>query len=234
VHQSPIPPFYFSRKIGAIVPHPVLEIATTRYHPKAGWIGGFVDDKAKHVLVTCRCGKVSFSAAGSPILTASCHCTDCRRAGELFEQLPSAPPVLDADGGTPVVLYRKDRVACRTGREYLEERRLSSSSPTRRILATCCNSAIFLDFTKGHWLSLYRARVCGDAPPLEMRVMTKDRRAGVMLGDDVANYAGYPGKFILKQIAAWIAMGFAKPDIGLNDIPRSTFGDAASQKVGHA
>jgi hypothetical protein len=38
----------------------------------------------------------------------------------------------------------------------VEEHRLKPDSPTRRVVATCCNSAMFLDVTKGHWLSMYR------------------------------------------------------------------------------
>jgi len=45
-----------------------------------------------------------------------------------------------SDGGTDYVLYRKDRVQCVTGQEYLEEHRLKPDSPTRRVIATCCNS----------------------------------------------------------------------------------------------
>ncbi|HEY2071625.1 MAG TPA: hypothetical protein VGG48_18845 [Rhizomicrobium sp.] len=180
-------------------------------------------EQSKPFSLTCGCGKVSFHAAGSPIVTAACYCADCRNAGGFFERLLSAPSLLDANGGTPIVLYRKDRVMCVAGLEYLAAYRLSPDSPTRRVLATCCNTALFLDFTKGHWLSLYRSRLSPNAPPLEMRVMTKDRRAGIVLPNDVPNYEGYPGKFMLKLIAAWIAMGFRRPDMGLNDIPRSTF-----------
>ena len=105
------------------------------------------------------------------------------------------------------ILYRKDRVQCVMGLEHLEEHRLKPESPTRRVVATCCNSAMFLDFTKGHWLSMYRNRFPTGAPPLEMRVMTKDRRASVVLADDVPNYSGFSGKFMLKLLAARIAMG---------------------------
>ncbi len=105
------------------------------------------------VAVACQCGKVIFSATRPPILAASCYCSSCQQAGQAFENLPSAPPpVMDADGGTPMVLYRKDRVRCETGKEHLEERRLKPDSPTRRVIATCCNAPMFLDFTKGHWL----------------------------------------------------------------------------------
>src|SRR5262249_16982520 len=99
--------------------------------------------------------------------------------------------------------------------QYLEERRLKPDSPTRRVIAKCCNSAMFLDFTKGHWLSMFRNRFPTGAPPLEMRVMTKERRLGVELADDLPNYSGHSGKFMLKLITAWIAMGFRRPEITL-------------------
>jgi hypothetical protein len=101
------------------------------------------------------------------------------------------------------------------GQKYLEERRLKPDSPTRRVLATCCNSAMFLEFTKGHWLSIYRNRFPNGAPPLDMRVMTKERRIGVQLADDAPNYTGRSGKFMLKLIATWIAIGFRRPQISL-------------------
>jgi hypothetical protein len=55
---------------------------------------------------------VKFEVVGPPILTASCYCTSCQEAGRRFEQLASAPPVLDSDSGTGLILYRKDRVQC--------------------------------------------------------------------------------------------------------------------------
>lgn len=174
------------------------------------------------VAVTCQCGTVILCASRSPILAASCYCSDCRRAGQEFESLASAPKVLDAEGGTPIVLYRKDRVRCETGKEYLEEHRLKPDSPTRRIIATCCYSPMFLDFTKGHWLSIYRKRLPNNVPPIEMRIMTKERRPDATLADDVPNYDGYPGIFMLKLILAWVAMGFSRPDMGLRNIPRFT------------
>jgi hypothetical protein len=165
----------------------------------------------------CRCGKVKLAAAGRPILAASCYCASCQEAGRRFEQMAAAPSVLNPDGGTDYVLYRKDRVHCVTGQEYLEEHRLKPDSPTRRVIATCCNSAMFLDFTKGHCLAMYRNRFPPGAPPREMRVMTKDRLSGVALVDDLPNYDGHSGKFMVRLIAAWIAMGFRRPDITLGE-----------------
>ena len=169
----------------------------------------------ERLLARCQCGKVKFEAAGPPILTCCCYCTSCQEAGRQLEQLASAPPVRDPDGGTDMILYRKDRVQCASGRQYLEEHRLKPDSPTRRVVAKCCNSAMFLDFTKGHWVSMFRNRVPTDPPPLEMRIMTKERRVGVELSDDLPNHHGRSGKLMLKLIAAWIAMGFRRPEIPL-------------------
>ena len=100
-----------------------------------------------------------------------------------------------------------------TGQEHLQEHRLKPESPTRRVIATCCNSAMFLDLTKGHWLALYRNRCPAGAPTPEMRIMTRDRRAGVLLADDLPNYAGFSPKFMVRLVAAWIAMGLRRPEI---------------------
>ena len=62
---------------------------------------------------------------------------------------------------------------------------------------------------------MFRNRIPTGAPPLEMRVMTKERRVGVELAGDMPNYSGHSGKFMLKLIAAWIAMGFRRPEITL-------------------
>jgi hypothetical protein len=167
----------------------------------------------KSLTASCRCGTVALEVAGASIMRAACYCASCQEAGRQIEQMPGAPPVLDADGGTDVVLYRKDRVRCVRGGERMEARRLKPESPTRRMVATCCNSAMFLDFTKGHWLTLYRGRLPEPLPPLEMRVMTADTREGVVLPENVPTYAARSGKFMLKLLAAWVRMGFRTPKV---------------------
>ena len=165
------------------------------------------------LIASCRCGGVTLEAVGAPIVTAACYCASCQEAGRRIELLPGAPPVLDADGGTAFILHRKDRVRCATGGERLEAHRLGPQATTRRMVASCCNSAMFLEFSGGHWLSLYRDRFGDDAPPLQMRTMTRDRRDGVELPDDVPNLATHSGRFMWKLLAAWIAMGLRRPKV---------------------
>jgi hypothetical protein len=149
---------------------------------------------------------------GKSIVIAVCYCKSCQEAGRVLEGFPFAPAVL-GPGGTEYVLYRKDRVRLVRGAEHLEEHRLKPESPTRRVRAKCCQAAIFLDMTKGHWLSIYRARFLKDAPRVEMRLMTKERPAGSTLTDDVPNHPGHSGKFILRLFGAWLAMGLRTPKL---------------------
>lgn len=163
--------------------------------------------------VRCGCGKVELQIVGAPILRGICYCASCQEAGRRYQTAPGVDPVLAEDGGTDYVLYRKDRVRCVRGGDLLEERRLKPDSPTRRMYARCCGTAMFLDFTKGHWLTVYRGRLPDDIPPPTVRLMTAERPEGVILPDDMANYPGRSGTFMLKLLRAWMAMGFRRPAI---------------------
>lgn len=172
-------------------------------------------------LAACRCGLVALHIEGPPLAHVACYCGSCQEAGRLIGQLPGAWPVLGLDGGTDYLLFRKDRLRCTQGSERLEELRLRPDSPTRRIVAGCCNTAICLDFRKGHWLTLYRSQVGGEVPPLQMRVMTAERREGVALPRDVPAYRGHAGKLMWKLLATWAAMGFRVPNVsGIPEQPR--------------
>jgi hypothetical protein len=152
--------------------------------------------------------------SGEPIFRGICYCASCQEAGRRHQAASNADTIMAADGGTDYVLYRKDRVRCLTGGDLLEERRLKAGTPTRRMFARCCNTAMFADFTKGHWLSVYRGRLPQDIPPATIRMMTADKPDGVVLPDDgIANYPGQSGKFMLKLLGAWMAMGFRRPAV---------------------
>ena len=88
----------------------------------------------------------------------------------------------------------------------LRSYKLRDESSTKRVVAACCNSPMFLEFEKGHWLSIYRTALRGDLPSLDMRVHTKSKPAGSVLPNDVPSYPGYSAKFMAKLFAAWIAM----------------------------
>jgi hypothetical protein len=167
----------------------------------------------ERTLAPCRCGKVELEIVRAPILRGICYCASCQEAGRRYQATAGVESVLAEDGGTDYVLYRKDRVRCVQGGDLLEERRLKPDSPTRRMYSRCCNTAMFVDFTKGHWLTVYRGRLPNDMPPATMRMMTAKRPEGVILPDDMANYPGLSGIFMLKLLRAWMAMGFRRPAV---------------------
>jgi hypothetical protein len=156
---------------------------------------------------TCSCGSVELKASGRPIVTSVCYCDDCRTGADRIESLPNAGAVRDPDGGTAVILYRKDRIACSKGAELLKSYKLKESSATNRVVAACCNSAMFMNFDRGpHWVSAYRARFHGELPPLQLRICTKSKPDDVVLPDDIPSYPGYAPGLIVKLLASRVAM----------------------------
>jgi len=155
---------------------------------------------------SCVCGHVRCEGVGEPILSAVCYCADCQEGGRRIEALPNAAPVLDPDGGTPYLTYRHDRFRCVSGADHLTGYRIKDGSPTQRLVASCCNTAMFLKFAPGHWVSAYRRRFEGDLPPIEMRNQTRHRRAQATIPDDAPSYRGYPPKLILRLLGARLAM----------------------------
>ena len=167
--------------------------------------------------LSCTCGQVCLEVEGTPIVNAECCCNSCRAAGSRLQTLPSAPAVLDSYGATRFVLYRKDRVGFAKGAELLKEFRLTPESKTRRVVASCCNTPVFLEFQGGHWLSLYACLWSkATLPALEMRTMTMDLPEGTVLPDDVPNARRQPLSFMVKLLGAWVAMGFRVPKVSVN------------------
>jgi hypothetical protein len=161
----------------------------------------------------CQCGAVRLEATGKHIISVECYCDSCRKAGAHFESLPGAPTVLEPNGATRFVLQRKDRTHCVLGAEHLREHWLTPKATTRRVVASCCNTPMFLEFVRGHWLSLYGRRYPADRlPPLEARTMTSDVE-GLVLPDDVPNGKTQTASFMFKLLGAWIGMGFRVPPV---------------------
>ena len=165
------------------------------------------------ISAVCRCGETSIELTGEPIQSVTCFCESCRTAGRAFERNLGAAPTVSAEGGVDYCLYRKDRVKIARGALHLREYRLKPDSPTRRVVAGCCGSPMFLDFTPGHWLTVFRERLSGQAPEPQMRIMTRDRPEGAELSDAIPTYEAQPADLMIKLLAAWAAMGFRRPKI---------------------
>lgn len=146
------------------------------------------------VQAQCRCGKVSFELLGQPVMRAACACESCQAAAKTLGGLPDAPVIASADGSTPVILYRKDRIGQVSGLEHVREYRLTAESPTRRLVADCCNTPMLMDFTKGYWISFYAGRL----PAAE--------GSGRMLRT-------FTAPFMAKLLLTWAGMGFRTPKL---------------------
>jgi hypothetical protein len=164
----------------------------------------------KQYRARCRCGAVELAAYGQPIVASACYCADCQAAARQLATRADAPAVAEPDGGTEYLLFRKDRFACVEGSERLQAFRLNETSATRRMIASCCGSAMLLAFDDArHWVSAYRARFVDDVPPLEMRVCTKFRTSDAPFDARVPSYARYAPRLIVRLLASRLAMAFA-------------------------
>ena len=167
-------------------------------------------------IISCQCGKAVLEVRGKHIISVACYCDDCQEAAQKLATLSAANTsgILEDDDGTQFVLYRKDRVTCIKGAETLKEYRLTSNSTTRRVIATCCNTPMFLEFEKGHWLSIYNKRfTLSNQPAVEQRTMTKYKRADVQFTDTIPSPPSHTYSFIWKLMMAWAAMKFKTPKI---------------------
>jgi len=155
----------------------------------------------------CSCGSVEIEAFGSPITSAVCYCDTCQEGSRLIEALPNAVPVLDPDGGTAYILYRKDRIKYSKGAELLRGLKTEAKSTTSRVVATCCNSAMVMRFDDAkHWVCVYRARFQGDIPPLQWRICTKFKPANAVIPTDIPSSMMYPAGFMWKLLASKLSM----------------------------
>jgi len=162
----------------------------------------------------CACGQVALQTQGRPIVSVECCCASCREAGARIQALAGAPACATSAGATPFVLYRKDRVRLLEGADRLKAFRLKPASPTRRVVAACCNTPVFLEFDKGHWLSLYGCLWPEPTrPAAEMRTMTGDLPADARPSDEIPGGRGASVAFFARLLGAWIAMGLRTPKI---------------------
>lgn len=169
---------------------------------------------SKIVHIGCKCGQTRLEVEGDPIIVSECLCNSCRAAADRLAELPGADNILTAYGATPSAEYRKDRIRFVSGTENLREFRLSPDAGSRRVVATCCNTPVFLEMKGAHWLSLYsHLWPEGERPHAEFRTMTGDLPDTSSLPKDMPNLKTHTVKFYAKLLAAWIGMGFRNPKI---------------------
>ena len=129
-----------------------------------------------------------------------------------LSSLPGAPRFTAPNGGTPSVLYRKDRVIVVEGSEQLKAFRLKPDSKTRCVVATCCNTPVFLEFQGGHWIDLFSPLWPEDEmPAVDIRTMTSDLPNPSVLDNDIPSGPLTTAGFYAKLLVAWAAMGFRTP-----------------------
>ncbi|TPM30880.1 DUF6151 family protein [Mesorhizobium sp. B2-3-4] len=164
--------------------------------------------------IGCACGRTRLEVRGAPILVSECLCNSCRAAAGRLARLPGARDVLTSYSATPCAEYRKDRVRILSGAQHLSEFRLSADAGTRRVVATCCNTPVFLELKGAHWLSLYlQLWPAATRPKAELRTMTGDLADRSGLPDDIPNLKTHTVAFYAKLLGAWIGMGFRNPKI---------------------
>ena len=169
---------------------------------------------SQSIAIGCACGHTRLRVRGAPILVSECLCDSCRAAAARLAKLPGGSDILTAYGATPSAEYRKDRVEIVAGSESLREFRLKPGAGSRRIVATCCNTPVFLEMKGAHWLSLYTHLWPEDARPKpELRTMTGDLPEASALPADIPNLRTHTMSFYAKLLGAWIAMGFRNPKI---------------------
>ncbi len=91
------------------------------------------------------------------------------------------------------------------GKELLQDHRIENEAFTKRAVASCRNAAMYLDFEKGHWLSLCRGRFIGEVPPVQMRIQTQYKPEGSVLPDARA-FKAFPPRFIFRLLWARLMM----------------------------
>jgi hypothetical protein len=144
-------------------------------------------------ILRCQCGEVECTGQGGPFLSAACYCDDCQEAARQIEAIGKGPPVSDPDGGTALGLIRDDKFRIERGAELLRPHQLIPDSSTSRMVASCCNSAMFLQFSDGRfWKSVMLNRTAGPKPEIEMRFCTRYRVSDLPWPDTAPRYAKFP------------------------------------------
>lgn len=155
----------------------------------------------------CACGQVECQVTGAPFLSAVCYCDDCQNAARNIERAGQDPPVAEPDGGTALCLIRDDNFRIARGAELLQPYRLDPASATSRMVASCCNAAMFLTFADGRfWKSVMINRMVPPGLAIEMRLCTRFRTSNLPWPDAAPRHGKFPLSAFLKVGRQWLNM----------------------------
>jgi len=143
-------------------------------------------------LSSCQCGDVQFKAQAEPAFNVVCYCKDCQDAGQVIAPNTGSETLLEADGGTAYSAVLDKDWVCVSGKDKLREHKLKPDSLTSRFVATCCDSPMYLKYSKGYWTSTFRNRYTTVLPALKWRVKVSDRESSLPYPDDIARFKGFP------------------------------------------
>ena len=159
--------------------------------------------------LSCRCGKVALALEGVPFMVVECCCNSCRDAGERFLKLSRDASTFAENGTVPFVMQRNDRLTIISGEEHLAVHRLNDKATTSRVVATCCNTPMYLQMKGGHWASVYGTLWEDDQrPAAQMRTLTVDFPDPAALSTDIPNLKTHSLPFYWRLFIAWVRMRF--------------------------
>ncbi|HUH05306.1 MAG TPA: hypothetical protein VML75_25080, partial [Kofleriaceae bacterium] len=159
----------------------------------------------------CSCGQVEIEADGPPIAHISCYCDDCQRAADIIDALPGGESLRDADGGTPNLLFRKDRVRCTRGADLLDVHKVRDDTWTNRFVASCCNTAVMQ--RHDNWWphqGIKPSLLTTAVPPIEFRIYTKYAPDLAAIPRDAIVSRTVSARFGLRLLRAAVALRFAR------------------------
>jgi hypothetical protein len=161
--------------------------------------------------VECECGKTALKLRGPHLYCTSCHCDDCQQAAACLADEHGVKNILDPYGGTEYVLHRKDSYSIVRGTGHLRPHRLREGSPTRRMIAICCGSPMYLAFDNAqHWITVYRKRFGTSAPDVQSRIMTKFLPPGTDIPESPPSYKSFPVLMIWHLVTSRVQMALGR------------------------
>ncbi|HZM34048.1 MAG TPA: hypothetical protein VFC18_06080 [Burkholderiales bacterium] len=155
----------------------------------------------------CRCSRVVLQAQGPPLAHICCYCDDCQAAARKIDAREGGCSGQGPDGGTPSLLFRRDRIRFVQGEELLTVLRVREPTHTDRLIAACCNTAI----TQRHYNGWPHCGVKSHLfeppiPPLELRIYTRYAPDPSAVSRDVPCARGASLRLVRRLLPAALAL----------------------------